>query len=144
MRTLEHNHAVQFMQWWALSCKRYGVDERLLFAIPNGGKRHIAVARKMKAEGVRAGVSDYFLAVPRNGFHGLFIELKAGDGLGIKKGQLSEAQIQFGQMVREQGYDFTVARGFGNAMGSVQMYLRFDHVMCLTRPVPIVGVTVEP
>lgn len=51
----------------------------LIFAIPNGGARHPAVAAKLKAEGVKAGVPDLFLPVARHGYHGMFIELKVGD-----------------------------------------------------------------
>lgn len=51
-----------------------------LFAVPNGGKRHMAVAKKMKAEGVTSGVPDLCLPVPRNGFHGCWIELKTSTG----------------------------------------------------------------
>jgi len=48
-----------------------------LFAIPNGGERHAAVAGKMKAEGVKAGVLDTFLPVPLGDACGLFLEMKA-------------------------------------------------------------------
>src|SRR3990167_7125439 len=66
MRQIEHQIAVAFTMWWAYNNKRLGVpDVRLLFAIPNGGLRNIRVAMNLKAEGVRAGIPDYFLAVPR-------------------------------------------------------------------------------
>lgn len=48
------------------------------FAIPNGGKRNVIVAQKMKAEGVRAGIPDLCLPVMRGGYGGMYIELKAG------------------------------------------------------------------
>lgn len=37
----------------------------LLFAIPDGGRRDAVTGAHLKAEGVRAGVPDMFLAVPR-------------------------------------------------------------------------------
>lgn len=58
----------------AISDARWG----MLFAIPNGGQRHAAVAAKLRAEGVRAGVPDLFLACPSRGYHGAFVELKVG------------------------------------------------------------------
>lgn len=51
---------------------------RLLFHIPNGGKRHGLEAMKFKAMGVVAGVPDLFFALARSGYHGLFIEMKKG------------------------------------------------------------------
>ena len=132
MRDIEHQIAVAFMMWWAYSCKTLGrnplgmnngYDERLLMAIPNGGHRHPNVARKLKAEGVRSGVSDYFLAVARNGKMGLFLELKAG-GPGITKGRLSPEQIEFGELVRQNGYGFQVAYGTDQAIKAIEDYLK--------------------
>lgn len=51
---------------------------RFLFAIPNGGLRHAVVAAKLRREGVRPGVPDVCLPVARGGYHGLWIEMKAG------------------------------------------------------------------
>lgn len=55
------------------------VDERLayLYAIPNGTRSSIHVAKRMKREGVRKGVSDLHLPVPVGGWAGLWIEMKA-------------------------------------------------------------------
>jgi hypothetical protein len=60
-----------------------------LFAIPNGGHRSKVTAAILKAEGVMAGVSDLFLSVPKNGFGGMWIEMKAPGG------RLSDIQQQF-------------------------------------------------
>lgn len=70
----------------------------MCFAIPNGGHRHPAVAGKLKAEGVRAGVPDLFLPVARHGYYGLFIELKAGTN------KPSEAQRTWMRRLQEAGY----------------------------------------
>ena len=45
--------------------------------------------RMLKRMGVKKGVADFFLALPQEEFHGLWIELKAG------KGRLSKEQEQF-------------------------------------------------
>jgi hypothetical protein len=76
LKSLEHTEQVNLMQWWALACRGFGIPEQLLFAIPNGGQRNIIVASKLKAEGVRAGVPDLFLAFPKKDAAGLFIEMK--------------------------------------------------------------------
>ena len=54
-----------------------------VFAIPNGGHRHIKVAAKLKAEGVKAGIPDIFVAVPNSYSAGLFIEMKVKPNLSL-------------------------------------------------------------
>ena len=75
----EHDEQAALFQWAELMAAQIP-ELRLMFAIPNGGHRHIGVARKLKAEGVKPGVPDIFLPVARNKFHGLFIEMKFGRG----------------------------------------------------------------
>lgn len=114
----EHLEAVALMHWWAITAPHFGVDSRLLAAIPNGGHRHIRTAMKMKAEGVQAGMPDYFLFVPRRQFHGLAIELKAP-----KTGRLSEHQKEIRALLEGQGYDFHVAFGWDEARKRIENYL---------------------
>lgn len=85
---------------------RANMDPRfgLVFAIPNGGHRHKATAGKLKAEGVKAGIPDLFLPVPRpayNGhraYHGMFIELKVG------RNSPTDSQELWLRLLAEQGY----------------------------------------
>ena len=118
MRNEEHLNARALMHWWAITAPRLGVDSRLLAAIPNGGHRHIRTAMKMKAEGVQAGMPDYFLFVPRRQFHGLAIELKAP-----KTGRMSEHQKGIRALLEDQGYDFHVAFGWDEARTAIEKYL---------------------
>ena len=90
---------------------------RWLHSIPNGGHRGKATAGRMKAEGVRAGVSDYFLPAPRDGFHGLYVELKT------LTGQPSREQREFIETMRSRGYRAEVARGWQEAWKVVCDYL---------------------
>ena len=69
----EHIEQVKLFNW-AKEKERLHLHLSLLFAIPNGGHRHKAVGAKLKSGGVKAGVPDCFLAVPKNGKHGLFLE----------------------------------------------------------------------
>jgi hypothetical protein len=50
------------------------VEYGLIFAIPNGQYRQ---GQRMEP-GLRPGIPDLFLPVARQGYHGLFIELKVG------------------------------------------------------------------
>ena len=85
---LEHDIQVAFVRICQLAERATMPLLRLGFAVPNGGQRSKAVAGKLKAEGVRAGVPDWMLPVPASGFAGLAIEFKRPG----KVGNTSEAQ----------------------------------------------------
>lgn len=89
----------------------------LLFAIPNGGRRHPAVAVAMKREGVKRGVPDLMLPVARCGLHGLFLEMKAADG------RLSTEQKRWRDMLIAEGYGVAVAFSFEDAKTILEDYL---------------------
>jgi len=72
----EHLEQKAFFDWAALS-KIPGIE--LMYAVPNGGHRHQAVAKKLKAEGVKPGVPDVSWPIPKGGFVGLAIEFKFDD-----------------------------------------------------------------
>ncbi len=73
-------HAIQsaFFAWVRLAEKMHPVL-KLMFAVPNAGKRSFKTAAMMKAEGLRKGVLDVIFPVSRNGFIGLAIEFKKPD-----------------------------------------------------------------
>lgn len=72
----EHDEQVALFKWVAL--KAHVMPElKLLYAVPNaaaGAQR--GQAGKMKAEGLKSGVPDVCLPVPRRAYHGLYIEMK--------------------------------------------------------------------
>lgn len=119
MKQLEHTEQVSLMQWWALACKQFGIPEQLLFSIPNGGERNVIVASKLKAEGVRAGVPDLFLAWDNDEFAGLFIEMKKTKG-----GRVSSAQKEFMDLLFSAGYLAVVCHGWVEAKQIIEQYLK--------------------
>ena len=119
MKQLEHNEQVNLIKWWGLVCHQYNLDEKLLFAIPNGGQRNIITAKKLKNEGVRAGIPDLFLAVARGGFHGLFIEMKKADG-----GRLSKDQKSVSESLTAQGFAWALCHGWEDAKKCIERYLK--------------------
>ena len=92
----------------------------LLYAIPNGGKRAIKTAVALKKQGVKRGVPDMCLPVARNGYHGLYIELKRQKG-----GTVSETQKEWIAALAEQGYKAVVCRGADEAIGTIKEYLKW-------------------
>lgn len=86
-------------------------------AIPNGGHRKPAVAAKLKAEGVVAGVPDLHLPIAAGREHGLYIEMK-------RPGERpTDAQlIRIGQLW-QNGYRAVVAEGWRAAVVILTDYL---------------------
>lgn len=110
---------------WA-RCANYGAGKvgDWLIAIPNGGKRNIKEAARLKAHGVKAGVSDLFLPVPKHGFHGLWIELKAPKTATLPAGKPTAAQIDWLSRMAGQGYMAVLSIGWENAKITIEDYLR--------------------
>lgn len=119
MKALEHAEQVSLMKWWAMSCHRFGIAEQLLFAIPNGGHRDAVTGAMLKAEGVRAGVPDLFLAVPKHPRHGLFIEMKKAKG-----GRVSDRQNEMISRLEACGYACCVCHGWIEAAQAIEYYMK--------------------
>lgn len=113
----EHAEQRALMQWAEIEAGRHP-ELALLFAIPNGGHRIPAVAVRLKAEGVKAGVPDLFLPVARQECHGLWIEMKAKDG------RVSPKQGEWMERLEEQGYRVAVAFSAEEAMQILKDYLK--------------------
>nr|WP_228347524.1 VRR-NUC domain-containing protein [Flagellatimonas centrodinii] len=113
----EHDEQAALVQWAALQAPSMpGLS--MLFAIPNGGHRNKATAGRLRAEGVRAGVPDLMLPVPRGPLHGLFIEMKRRKG-----GCVSEAQATWLASLDAEGYAVAVCRGWDEAREALLRYL---------------------
>lgn len=61
---------------WCVANRSNWPELAALFAVPNGELREPRVAERLRKEGVRPGVPDLFLLVPRGQYHGLVIEQK--------------------------------------------------------------------
>ena len=94
---------------------------RCIFAIPNGGHRHVAAAKRMKAEGVMAGVWDIFVAVPTDGYGGMFIEMK------VKPNRLTKSQQSFRERVGD-GYAWAVCYDWPEAVRAIGEYLGIEEM----------------
>lgn len=109
---------------WALAQKGDLAEAGHIFAIPNGGHRHPAVAVKLKAEGVRPGVPDLFLPVPMKWpgggarSHGLFVEMKRTKG-----SRTGKEQRLWHCRLRSLGYAVVVCKGSEAAVRAITDYL---------------------
>ena len=113
----EHQEQSRLIKWaWYRAAT---IPElRLLFAIPNGGRRDAATGAMLKREGTKRGVPDLMLPVARHGFNGLFIELKRRTG-----GKVSPEQHDWIERLRSAGYAVCVCHGFDAAVRAIEQYL---------------------
>lgn len=114
--TEEQEQAAVF-QWVSLMEQQIP-ELALLFHIPNGGLRSKSEAMRFKRTGVKAGVPDLFLPVARQGFHGLFIEMKRKKG-----GRLSEDQSAWMAALYRQGFLAVRCNGAEDACDMLVKYL---------------------
>lgn len=85
--------------------------------IPNEGKRTLANGRELARMGLRRGFPDLFIAAARNGFHGLFIELKR-----IKGGRVTEPQQKWIDFLNKHGYHAVICYGADEAIKEIRSY----------------------
>lgn len=102
---------------WVSFYRGYCPEVNMLYHIPNGGSRDAREAANLKRQGVRAGVPDLCLPVARMGFHGLYIELKAG------KNKPTQKQSEWMNALEIQGYATAVCYGWKAAVEVITKYL---------------------
>ena len=86
----------------------------LIFAIPNGEKRAITVAKRLKAEGVVRGIPDLF--IPQ---WTLWVEMKR-----ISGGRLSPEQKAMIQYLEGIGQKVIVAKGAADASKQILEHIK--------------------
>lgn len=93
----------------------------VIHSIPNGThiKSHQGRS-KAKAEGLLKGVSDLFIAVPKGGKHGLYLEMK---NKGKTQCSVSPEQKAFIEYAHWQGYASAWAAGAGQAIKIINDYM---------------------
>ena len=116
----EHSEQVALFNWAKRKESRHP-QLALMFAIPNGGKRHISTAKRLKASGAKAGIPDIFLPVAsRHGKHGLWIELKVG------KNKPTKEQNMWLSNLAGEGFATAVCYGFDEAKDTIVDYLGLE------------------
>jgi hypothetical protein len=109
----EDREQMLFVQWFRRTYP--GVR---IFAIPNGGHRHPAVAAKLKATGASAGVPDLFIPAWK-----LWIEMKR-----VKGGTVSAEQKDWIKYLEEVGYCVKVCKGAEDAKKQIQAFVTITNL----------------
>jgi hypothetical protein len=94
--------------------------EPYAFSVPNDRKTNRIMGAILKHMGLKPGVSDICVAIPRGPFHGLFIELKFG------KNKATQHQLNFIENMRSKGYHALVCVGYMAARAAIEEYLSLE------------------
>lgn len=104
----------------------------LMFAIPNGSYKSVTARKKFKAEGLKSGVPDIFIAEPKGIYSGLFIEMKKRPKT-LASGKKSYAGIKVSDEQKEwidklnaKGYKAIVCYGADEAINLIEEYMGLD------------------
>lgn len=113
----ESAEQIALFRWADFMQNKYpGLD--MMFHIPNGGKRSKTEAARFKHEGVKAGVPDIFLPVPKQNFHGMFIEMKVG------KNKTTENQKEWIKKLKQNNYYVVVCYDWETASKEIENYMK--------------------
>jgi hypothetical protein len=119
----ERDQQVALVSWFKRQYPKY---KECIIAIPNAqglAKTKLDALKmftKLQKEGAKKGASDLFIAVPRGGKHGLWVEMKD-----VKKTlrDVSQSQLQHLDDMREVGYEAIWCAGFDVAKAAVEVYM---------------------
>lgn len=126
----EDGNQMALFAWATLNTETYP-QLKNLFAIPNGGNRHIVEAIKFVGTGTRAGVPDTFLACyisnrfdnDKSQYFGLFIEMKKEIYRNRKNGGRSDEQIEWADRLSAAGYCVKTCYNWEEARDTILKYL---------------------
>lgn len=113
----EAEHQRALFTWARLSERRIP-ELRWLFHVPNGERRDARTGAMLKAMGVKSGVPDVWLPIPRAGHIGVVIEMKAPGGR-----QATGAQGEWIDQLRSVGWLAGVCHGWHEARATLCAYL---------------------
>lgn len=116
MKRSESTEQMTLIDWCNINTCAYPELE-LIYHIPNEGKRSDYQGKKLKREGLKKGVPDLCLPVPRREYNGLYIEMKYGNG------RISKEQKEWLEKLNKQGYLAVVCYGFEEARETIEAYI---------------------
>ena len=119
MKHIESAYQTQVVEWsrWAFKANPVRYPHlNMLHCSLNGVKLSGTQARIAKGQGMLSGVPDLFLPVPKNGYHGLFIEMKS------EKGRVTENQHWFLTNAESLGYKTVICYSANEAISAIQAY----------------------
>jgi VRR-NUC domain-containing protein len=90
--------------------------KKFILHFPNEGRRTLRFGKLLQGMGMRAGVSDLFIAIQRHGFGGAWIELKSSGGI------VSQFQKDFLSDMSQQNYFTAICWSIDEAINTIKWY----------------------
>lgn len=89
-----------------------------IYHIANEGKRTYYTGTLLKRMGMRRGVPDLCVPLPKGKFHGFYIEMKS------RKGKATNEQISWLKRLKDNGYATAICHGADEAINLINKYLQ--------------------
>lgn len=112
----ENEHQRTLIQWTQAVRSKYP-DLALLYHIPNEGRRDPATVNNLKTLGMKAGVPDLCLPVPRGKYGSLYIEMKT------ERGRPTMEQLWWIDRLNKAGAFAEICHGWESAVRVIEWYL---------------------
>lgn len=118
-KSSEETEQINLFRWAAFAENIYP-ELKLMYHVPNEGKRSAATGSRLKQAGLKPGVPDIVLPVARGGYIGLYIELKYG------RNKASENQKNWLRDLGGQNHLTAVCYGWEQAKDLIESYLNLE------------------
>ena len=102
---------------WASYAQTQYEELKLMYHIPNEGKRSAVTGARLKQAGLKPGVPDVCLPTAHGGYIGLYIEMK------VKPNKPTDNQKQWLRALREAGHFVAVCYTWEEAKNLIEEYL---------------------
>lgn len=114
---IEDNLQIQCVKWFYLQYPtKMIMSYPAGFAFKGDARQRAITGKRMKDMGYLVGTPDLHIPVAKNGFNGLYIEMKAG------KNKPSDNQITIMKKLENEGYVCTVCYSLSEFMKVVNTY----------------------
>lgn len=124
----ETEEQMQLIQWAEYQTGRYP-ELAMLYHVPNEGKRSTGEGGKLKKMGLKKGVPDLVLPVPRGGYAGMYLEMK------VPGGRATSDQKYWLEKLKGQGYYTAVCYGGKEAAEQLEKYMTQEQTILVTESI---------
>lgn len=115
---LEEQEQIWLLEWVELNTPAHP-ELALFYHIPNEGKRSYRAGRELVKQGLKKGVPDNCLPVPRGKYAALYIELKRKRG-----SKVSEDQRGWIDALNRAGNRAVICKGWEAAAAVIMEYIK--------------------